>query len=258
MGTRTISLHPRYYSRYPAGEVEPLETNGRYEMVDWELTLSETALVCVDIWDRDVQRDLHDADERIVAERIAPLVAACREAGMPIVHAPAPPVARRHGNYVGRDYAPQPAEPASDDWPPEEFRQRRGRYAWLARPDDERRLAAWKALDAAEFHPDVQPQGDEPVIATGAELHRLCRDRGWLHLVYVGFHTPGCMTGRSYGIDAMLRRGYTIMLIRNATNSLETHETLSGKVCLAGGIAILEQTGVLTLTADELAAALTT
>ncbi|HOI54761.1 MAG TPA: isochorismatase family protein [Phycisphaerae bacterium] len=249
-----ITLRARYYSRFPGGGIEPLETHGRYETVCWNVSLRETALVCLDVWDRDAQRDLHAEDDRVTVERIVPVLNASRAAGLTVIHAPAPPIARRHANYVGGCAV----SPAVTPWPPQDFRRRQGAYAALTRPDDQRRLDAWKALESADFHPQVRPQGAEPVIATGDELHRLCQERRLLHLVYVGFHTPGCMTGRNYGLVAMQARGYTVILLRDCTNGMETNETLPTRTCLRGSVAFLEQTGILTMTGDEFAAALAT
>ena len=141
-------------------------------------------------------------------------------------------------------------------WPPEAFRAKSGSFARYARPDDELRAKSWADLESAEFHELVQPVGDEPVISTGEELHRLCAEKQILHLLYVGFHTPGCMTGRSYGVVEMLRRGYHVILLRDCTNGMETHETRDEKLSMRGTIAFLEQTGIYTLTGDEVIAAL--
>ena len=106
------------------------------------------------------------------------------------------------------------------------------------------------------MHPLVSPVGDEPVIATGEELHRLCARRGWVHLVYVGFHTPGCMTNRDYGPIFMMRRGYSCLLLRDCTNGMESHETRPDQTCMRGAIAFLEMTNLTTLTSQEWIAAL--
>jgi nicotinamidase-related amidase len=261
MGERTLRLQPRYYNLFTDPGVPMTEANCRYATLDWRVSLRETALVCLDLWDRDTHSDLREADDRMTRQRIVPVVNACRETGLQIIHAPTPPIARRHPNcvrLVGDDEHRQPPWPNSPTWPPEAFRKKAGPFAGYARPEDSRRVKAWADLEVAEFHEMVQPVGDEAVIRTGEELHRLCAARQILHLVYVGVHTPGCMTGRSYGLTQMLRRGYHVILLRDCTNGMETHETREDATCMRGAIAFLEQTGVYTLTSDELIAALST
>jgi hypothetical protein len=110
---------------------------------------------------------------------------------------------------------------------------------------------AWKSLDQADFHEQVRPAGNEPVIATGEELHRPCARRNILFLLFAGFHTPGCMTNRTYGMITMRSRGYTCILLRDCTNGMETHETFKDQLSMKGTIAFLEQTGIYTLLSDQ-------
>lgn len=249
-----INLQPRYISRFPA----VTESSCRYRTLNWQVPLSQVALVALDIWDRDCHADMRARDDSVTRERIVPLVAACRAAGLLIVHAPSPPIAQRHPNWADRTAGevPQAVWPRSPVWPPQEFRRKQQPYDGFIRPDDDDRAAAWAICDMAEFHPLVQPHGDEPVVATGEELHRLCTERQILHLLYVGFHTPGCMTGRSYGLTQMQARGYHIILLRDCTNGMESHETHANQTCMHSTITYLEQSGTYTMTSDELAAGL--
>lgn len=248
-----IRIRPRYYRRLPDAGVELLESNGRHGWLDWALPMGQVALVCIDLWDGDFPADMRARDERVTVERIVPVVAACRRAGVTVVHAPAWPTAVRSShwlNLVGgeqerTEYAGSPT------WPPEEFRRREGEWACFKRPV-EARAAEWDQVNNPPgFHPLVRPAGSEPVIGSGEELHRLCAERGWLHLVYIGFHTPGCVTNRTYGPVKMLPRGYTCVLLRDCTNGMESHETCVDQACMRGAIAFLEMTGVFTLTSEE-------
>ena len=74
--------------------------------------------------------------------------------------------------------------------------------------------------------PAIEVQDDDFVIATGEQLHELSKERGILHLIYVGFATNWCVVGRDYGIRAMSRRGYNIVLLRDATTGVEFPDTL--------------------------------
>jgi nicotinamidase-related amidase len=254
MPTAAIRVRPRYVRRYTDPGVPRLERNCQFAFLDWRMPLAEAALICLDVWDRDIQADMHERDDRVTRWRIAPLVAACRRHGLQIIHAPAPPIARRSPNWVRLvEGEPRPEPPA---WPPAEFRSRSGPYARYALPSEPQAAADRELLDGAEFHPLVRPAGGEAVVASGEELHRLCAQRGVLHLFYVGFHTPGCMTSRNYGIPQMSQRGYSCVLVRDCTNGMETHETFDGQVCMRGAIAHLELYTACTLTSERLIQAL--
>lgn len=258
MSTRTVYLQPRYYRRLTDPGVEMLEANCRHAELDWEVPLSEMALVCVDVWDRDIHADMQARDNQVTRERIVPVVNACRQNGLLVIHAPAWPTAERHANWVGLvdHHQAAPPWPDSPEWPPGDFRKRTGAYSGYARPVEPRAEECDQVSTPPGFHELVRPAPGEPVIGVGEELHRLCAERGLLHLVYVGFHTPGCVTRRSYGIPQMLNRGYQCILLRDCTNGMETHETHDDQTCLRGCIAFLEQTGLYTLTSEQFIAAL--
>jgi len=253
MDHRAIRIRPRYTRRLTDPGVELKEANCSHVQLDWEIPIGQAALVCVDVWDRDLHTDMRREDDRVTRERIVPVLAACRRAGVLVIHAPAWPTAEREANWVGLVDHTQAAPPWPDSpaWPPQDFRARVGPYAQYARPREPRAAECDQVANPPGFHPLVRPVGDEPVIGVGEELHRLCARRGVLHLVYVGFHTPGCMTGRTYGLPAMHRYGYTCILLRDCTNGMETHETWPDRTSMRGCIAFLEQTGIYTLTSEQ-------
>ena len=53
----------------------------------------------------------------------------------------------------------------------------------------------------------------------------LCRERGILYLIYVGFATNICVPDRDYGMRAMRERGYALVLVRDATTGVEASDT---------------------------------
>jgi hypothetical protein len=88
----------------------------------------QAALVLVDVWDtHPVASHLARTDE-ITRTCIVPVVRAARQAGMTIVHAPSPPVAKKYAQWTRYAQAAQ-GEPAPADWPPTEFADRVGEYA---------------------------------------------------------------------------------------------------------------------------------
>jgi nicotinamidase-related amidase len=76
------------------------------------------------------------------------------------------------------------------------------------------------------MNPAVPVLDSDEVISSGEQLHEVLRDRGILHLLYVGFATNWCILGRDYGIRAMRNRGYNTILLRDATTGVEFPDTL--------------------------------
>ena len=72
-----------------------------------------------------------------------------------------------------------------------------------------------KPLEGLCIHPDVRPEGNDVVIATGDELHRYCREKGILFLFYLGFNTNACVLLRDYGTLEMGKRGYEVIILRD-------------------------------------------
>ena len=259
-GRSVVRIRLRYYRLYTDPGIELAEENFRYVELDWEMPLSEAALICLDVWNYHFARDTLERTDAVTRQKIGPLVQACRRHGMQVIHAPAAPVATKHANWVrlvAKDARPQPAWPASPVWPPKEFVEKQGPYAQYARPhepqNDER---VRHREEKRDFHPAVKPEGDEPVIVNGEELHRLCAQRGILHLFYVGFHTNACIVMRDYGTYAVMRRGYNVILVRDCTTGMETHETKDTLECTRAAIAGLEQFGAYTVDSEQLMRAL--
>jgi len=255
-----MRIHPRYHPLTTPEGVEEAEANYRHATLDWEMPVDEAALVCVDCWSWHFSRETLERIETITRERIAPLLEACRKNGMLVIHAPADPVATRHPNWVRlkpKEAKPQPAWPDSPDWPPEEFKKKVGPYAKYAKPRHPQLDARARHRETKrDFHPLCRPVGDEPVVLDGEELHRLCAQRGILHLFYIGFNTNACIMGRDYGVMAMGRRGYHIILVRDCTTGMETAETLEDMACTRGTICSVEQFHGFTVESGELIKAL--
>ncbi len=252
--------HWKVPARYHRWHVDPgvdwLESNTGYNHLDWEIPLSQVAFVLLDVWDRHYLTDTHDRAEQIIQEKLRPLVAACRHAGVKVVHAPSPPQAEGHPNWLKLEGWDTPAWPDEEGWPPAEFRQRKGefeRYTLPVEPRDAEREAirARKGL-----HPDVQPIEDEPVVATGEELHMWCKREGVMTLVYAGFNTNACILHRDYGTLDMSRRGYDIVIVRDCTTGMESSETHEGLWQTRGAVLLLEMFGKYSATSDELIAGL--
>ena len=71
------------------------------------------------------------------------------------------------------------------------------------------------------------------------------------HLFYAGFATNICVQFRDYGMQAMRKRGYNLILLRDATTGIESAETAGGLWATKAAIFYTEmKLGVTALAAD--------
>ncbi|MDP6778558.1 MAG: isochorismatase family protein [Candidatus Latescibacteria bacterium] len=253
---RTIQVNPRYYRWHVDPGVEWIEPNTGYATLDWKIPMSQAALVLVDVWDRHYLIDTDARAGEIIDRKIVPLLAACREAGLKIIHAPSPPQAKAHPNYVSFEQKGDDSASSRDDWPPSEFRSKSEDYAQYARPKEARDPERETLRGDLKIHPDAMPADTEAVIATGEELHQYCKQKGILFLFFLGFNTNACILARDYGTIEMAKRGYEIIMLRDCTTGMESFETYEELWQTRGAILILEMFGKYSLTSDELIAGL--
>ena len=252
---KILRVRPRYHRWHVDPGVEWVETNTGYAELDWEIPLAQAAVVLVDVWAEHYLRDTQARIEAIVQEKIRPLLAGCRKAGLRLIHAPAPEVARKHPAWIR--LVPEEEIPRrKDDWPPPDFRSKSGEYEKYARPFEPREAELEELRARRKLHPDVRPEGDEPVILSGEELHQYCRQKRILFLFYLGFNTNACILLRDYGTLAMAERGYEIVILRDCTTGMESAETQEGLWQTRGAVLFLEMFGKYSLTSDQLLAGL--
>jgi nicotinamidase-related amidase len=247
---KTIAVKPRYHRWFVDPGQEWLETNTGYSWLDWKIPLANAAVVLVDVWQRHYIKEPEERAEKIISSKLLPLLGACRKNGLKIIHAPSPEVAVLHPNWVKlqvkEEFYPKP-----DEWPPADFRHSTGQYKSFAMPFEPREEER-NNLPALTFHPKVLPVGDEPVVATGEELHRYCKKNKIMFLLYAGFNTNACILVRDYGTLKMRDRGYSVILIRDCTTGMESKDSQSTLAQTNGAILFLEMFGSYSLTSDEL------
>ena len=250
-----ISLTVRYY-RFDFEEGQAWrEENMRDVETTWRLKGEEAALVLVDCWDRHYLESHLERTNDIVREHIAPVIKACHEAGITVVHAPSPDEAKRYPRwlaYAGDEELFPPAASA-DDWPPSEFRDRSGEYQEFAKPPSQA-VAKWSEehRELMRIAPEIEPGEGEFVVATGGQLHRLLKDRKILHLFYAGFAANMCVPYRDYGVRAMRNRGYNIILLRDCTTGIEAYDTLPSFALTRAAILDVEMNLGFSTTAEAL------
>lgn len=244
-----LSIHPRYYRWYVDPGEEWLETNTDYATLNWSVPLSQTALVLVDVWQRHYIKDTEARGEAVIQHHLLPLMAACRKAGLKIVHAPSPSIAKQHPNWVHL-VSEDEMKSKRDDWPPSQFRDKSGSYKAYSRPKEPRE-AELQSLPPLTFHPKAHPIDNEPVVATGEELHRYCKQEGILFLLYAGFNTNACILVRDYGTLQMSNRGYEVVMVRDCTTGMESKQTHATLGQTNAAILFLEMFGQYSVTSDE-------
>jgi nicotinamidase-related amidase len=117
----------------------------------------------------------------------------------------------------------------ADDWPPAAFRRREGAFAQFRRRQPAQGAQFRAEREARRIDPCVEPTAEDFVVATGEQLHRLCRERGLLHLFYAGFAANICIPFKDYGVRAVRARGYNVVLLRDCTTAIEGHDTVADR-----------------------------
>ncbi len=247
---KNLSVKPRYHRWFVNPGQEWLETNTGYSSLDWKIPMANAAVVLVDVWQRHYIKEPEERAEKIINSKLLPLLASCRKKGLRIIHAPSPEVAVLHPNWVRL----QPEEefyPKTDEWPPADFRNSKGQYKSFAMPFEPREEER-NNLPALTFHPKVLPVGNEPVVATGEELHRYCKKNKIMFLLFAGFNTNACILVRDYGTLKMRDRGYSVILIRDCTTGMESKDSQPTLAQTNGAILFLEMFGSFTVSSDEI------
>ncbi len=255
-----LALKLRYCNLQNHSRTDMSEELVHREFVDVRIPASAAGIVLIDVWDRHYLRSHLERAMQIVRGRVVPLLDACRRAGIAVIHAPAREAAQKYPQWVR--YAGDEelyGSKASDApaWPPEQFRNRTGPYECFARlrpkPPLDRLITEQRKR--RRIIPEVEPEPEDFVVATGRQLHRLCRHLKLLHLFYLGFATNMCVLARDYGIRAMASRGYNCILIRDCTTGIESAETLPNLALTEAAIWEVEMLHGFSVTSTELIAA---
>ncbi len=256
---KDLSFICRYGREYTAPDIPCREENFGWHEREITVPAAQTALVLVDCWDRHPVESFQERAAQIAHEKISPTLEACRESGVMVVHAPSPAVAQKYPQRLkcaGNEELVR-SQNSEAAWPPADFRQRVGRYdgnpygrpaeptleQWL---DDENLIPARRIMELLE------PRADDFVVATGEQLHRLCRDQQILHLLYAGFAANICVQFRDYGMRPMHDRGYHTILLRDCTAAIEGSHTLPGEWLLEAAIFNIELKVGCSTTAQQL------
>ncbi len=198
-----------------------------------ELPVEQTGFVLVDMWDAsDLPDDIKPGGVsfcqragEITRLRIAPVLAAAREIGLTVVHAPTANVSE---HYRDRCRVPEaaatPAEPPRD-WPPAEARAAWSDEMWEARYGDYGPDLRAIMRDRMRIIPEAEPVASDWLIFGSDDMHALCREQGLLNLIYVGFATNMCLLFKPGGLYEMSRAGYRCVVLRDCTTAVENADS---------------------------------
>ena len=250
-----LKLRVRYYQDSTPADVPCREENFIRREIDMTLPLNQTALVLVDLWNIHFIESWLERAASVTEEKVVPAIQAARKAGMTVIHGPSPEVAaqfpQNNRNPVVTAVTPDPDAP---DWPPDAFRKREGQFAAYAGPRSQPPGidVHWAELkEQLSIASAVKVLDDDIVISSGPQMHRVLADRGIMHLIYAGFATNWCILGRDYGIRAMTRYGYNIIMLRDCTAGVEFPDTLEDLMVTEIALREIEQQFGFTASNDD-------
>ncbi|MGI8423743.1 MAG: cysteine hydrolase family protein [Chloroflexota bacterium] len=179
---------------------------------------------------------------RIADRYIAPAIAASREAGMPVFHVEPPSIALQYDSarYL---LEAEELEPRRAKAGPE--RPLEANPGWIrerAERSHGRRYMEWEGWEPGRMRIlascDAEP-GDQ-VVVTGRQFDRILREGGIKNLVYTGFATNMCILQSAAATQEMLRYGYRIFLIREATLAVEYPDTFAERLMTRAALKYFE------------------
>ena len=182
----------------------------------------ETAIVICDMWDGHYCRSsVRRIDE--MAPRMNATIAAARELGVQIIHAPSDTMSVYAGTpQRQRMIAAQRAEPPVPI----------ARWCHLDRAtepplpiddavepcDDE--VVGERVRRYTRQHPGLTIVEPDGISDSGEEIYSFCRQQGIRHIALMGVHLNMCVLGRSFGIRQLTRLGFEVVLVRDLTDAM--------------------------------------
>lgn len=224
----------------------------------YTFNLREIGIVLVDLWnfgwedgpvvhslgaDLSLERGRSHARRKkeIIETRIAPAVQQLRDCGVQIFHCNHPPILMKYPQWIPSTSA-QERENVDVGGNPSVIKCSPGReshpsvewtYEWQHRHSDDVFNLKWQEDQGAVYDhiriPDcVAPCGDDLLVFSHNQFHRLLSERNIRVLFYIGFETDECVVHSTYGIRNMNAYGYMTNIVRDCTTTCESAETLPG------------------------------
>lgn len=94
----------------------------------------------------------------------------------------------------------------------------------------------WDAMN-----PELRIDHDDLIVEGSQELYSWCKQLGITHLIYMGFHTNVCTTGKPVGIGPMMRLGIRAILARDMTDAISGYDPRDDQTPDRGTVEVIEQ-----------------
>lgn len=248
--TGLLRIKGAYYRHYPVdfnrGSEGALGFRGWGEMIETEVTASETALISMHVWNIGLSPHLPFSPDgpgggtmtmlewvprsaSIIKREFPPLFSATRAAGIPIIHVASGNYAKKYPGYESALSlaGPEPEGPrrailSDRQVPPDDIKDTLlfGPLFKGSRDHVERYL---------DFPEEASPRDDEYVVLTAHELTEVLRDKGIWNLIYVGFAINWCLWFSPCGMLDMSRLGYRCNCIQDCVTAVENRESTIGE-----------------------------
>ncbi|GAA4830738.1 hypothetical protein GCM10023310_04790 [Paenibacillus vulneris] len=254
----TINLE--YTPMSPVPNLPFTESSFKRMASQYTLDTEEIGIALVDIWnfgwengaivpelgfELSTERGVSHAirKRQIIEEVIAPAVNELRQMGVQIFHCNHPFFLEKYPQWIDsttiaeRERLRRSMQETSSEqlttgeieiFPPKEWVQHWqsqhsneiNNWEWLKQND-----SVYEFIDIAE---PAKPQEDDLLVYDHAQFHRLLSERGIKVLFYMGFETDICVQYSNYGMKNMSSYGFMCNIVRDATSTFETAETLDG------------------------------
>ncbi len=198
----------------PSGTVKLRLRTREEPVLEREFDVTKTALLICDMWDN---HWCSGATERVnaLAEKMNPVVAAARDAGIQIIHAPSDTLDHYADTPQRRRAQAAPAvEPPKElelSDPPLPIDDSDGGCT----SEETVQYHAW-----TRQHPGLDIKEPDIISDKGQEVLNYLAQEDIDSILYVGVHTNMCVLGRSFGIRQMSRWGKQCYLVRDLTDTM--------------------------------------
>lgn len=202
----------------PATNTTKYESKTRYVPVNvtYAIDPKKCAVVVCDMWD---DHWCKNAAERCgkLAEKTEPVLNACREKGMTIIHCPSDTMAfykdhpaRKRAQAAKKSDPPKGKELASPPLPVDDSD---------GGCDDDKQAKFFKAWSRQHKAITIDDAKDY-ITDSGAEVYNVMKEKGIDTLFVLGVHTNMCVLNRSFAIKQMVKWDVKTFLVRDLTDAM--------------------------------------
>lgn len=218
----TLSLRARRRGEQPPGSGKILASE---EVLRWEV--AQTAIIIIDMWDT---HTCHQSAQRVaaMAPRMNQVVSAARSLGVMIIHAPSDTMKfyegrpeRQRMQRAPRASSPIPVRATE----PDRDEQRKMPAAACddpifknftgPAPATTRGMYPWE-----QEHPAIEIGAYDGISDSGQEIYNYCKQEGLTNIALMGVHTNICILNRAFGVRAMKRLGFNVVVARDLTDAM--------------------------------------